>query len=147
MLYFSASARFFDGFHARDDSGPAAALVTQPPLALLAWLHAYQPNKLAWGGARHGGKRRATPQAPLLSRWVRILSMTSDSSTHDPHRPTTGPAGLDVEHRIQTLRQVTGAQHLLLSVGALVGRAPTRLNDRCIADVEGSNRRMQSSAQ
>jgi hypothetical protein len=81
MLYFSASARFFDGFHARDDSGPAAALVTQPPLALLAWLHAYQPNKLAWGGARHGGKRRATPQAPLLSRWVRILSITTGSST------------------------------------------------------------------
>ena len=55
------------------------ASVSQP-LALLAWLYAYQANKLAWGGARHGGKRRATPQAALLSRWVRIFAITTGSS-------------------------------------------------------------------
>ncbi len=40
------SARFFDDFHARHDSGPAAASVSQP-LDLLAWLRVYQTNKRA----------------------------------------------------------------------------------------------------
>ncbi len=31
-------------------------------------------------GARHGGKRLAAPQAALLSRWVRIFSITTGSS-------------------------------------------------------------------
>ena len=50
-----------------------------------------------------------------------------DALGNNPHRPTTGPAGLDVdpEGPFQALRQVTGAQHLILSLGALVGRAPT----------------------
>ena len=43
----------FDGFHAQDNSDPAAASVSQP-LALLAWLYAHQANKLAASGARHG---------------------------------------------------------------------------------------------
>ena len=34
-----------------------------------------QPNKLAWGGARHGGNR-AVAVASLRSRWVRIFSIT-----------------------------------------------------------------------
>ena len=55
---FCTSARFFDEFHAQHDSDPAASSVSQP-LVLLAWLYVYQANKLAWGGARHGGKRGA----------------------------------------------------------------------------------------
>ena len=50
------------------------------PLALLASLYAYQANKLACGGARHGGKRRPAPPAALLSRWVRIFSITTGAS-------------------------------------------------------------------
>ena len=71
--------RFFDGFQAQDDSNPAAPLVSQP-LALLSWLYANQVNKLACGGARHGGKHRAAPPAALLSRWVRIFAITTGSS-------------------------------------------------------------------
>lgn len=55
---FCTSVRFFDGFHAQVDGDPAAASVWQP-LVLLVWLRVYQANKLAWGGARDGGKRRA----------------------------------------------------------------------------------------
>ena len=50
------------------------------PLVLLAWLRVYQANKLAWGGARDGGKRRAAWEASLRSRWVRIFSITTGSS-------------------------------------------------------------------
>ena len=49
-------------------------------LVLLAWLCAYQANKLAWGGARDGGKRRAAWEASLRSRWVRIFLITTGSS-------------------------------------------------------------------
>jgi len=64
-----------------------------PPLALLAWLHAYQPNKLAWGGARHGGKRRAAPQAALLSRWVVIEKILThlDAKAAEPQTTRLPP--------------------------------------------------------
>ena len=73
------SARALDAFHARDDSDPAVSSVSQP-LVLPAWLYTYQPNKLACGGARHEGKRRAVPPAALRLRWVRIFSITTGSS-------------------------------------------------------------------
>ncbi len=80
-----------------------------------------QPNKLLWGGARDRGKRAVAVEGSLLSRWVRIFSITTGSSRlwlpaslyllqsdagDDPHRPATGPAGLDVdaEYALQALR-------------------------------------------
>jgi hypothetical protein len=52
------SAQSLDGSDRWHDSNRAASSVSQS-LVLLAWLHVYQPNKLAWGGARDGGKREA----------------------------------------------------------------------------------------
>jgi len=39
-----------------------------------------QPNKQLWGGARERGKRALAVQGSLLSRWVRIFSITTGSS-------------------------------------------------------------------
>jgi hypothetical protein len=39
-----------------------------------------QPNKLLWGGARDRGKRAVAVEGSLLSRWVRIFSITTGSS-------------------------------------------------------------------
>jgi len=75
MLYFSAIFRRLP----RSRPQRACRASVSPPLALLAWLYTYQANKLAWGGARHGGKRRPAPQA-ALPRWVRIFSITTGSS-------------------------------------------------------------------
>jgi hypothetical protein len=67
---FCICARFFDRFQARDDSDPAAASMAQP---LLAWLSVSAEQTGV-------GRRPAVPQAALLSRWVRILSITIGSS-------------------------------------------------------------------
>ena len=45
---------------------------------LLVWLRVDQANKLPWGGARDGGKRRAAWDVSLQSRWVRIFDTGKD---------------------------------------------------------------------
>ncbi len=54
-------------------------LVSRPGM-FVVWLLACQSNRLARGGARHGGNREASAAAPFVSRWVRILSITTGSS-------------------------------------------------------------------
>ena len=39
-----------------------------------------QSNRPVWGGARHGGRRETSGEAPFASRWVRIFSITTESS-------------------------------------------------------------------
>jgi hypothetical protein len=58
VLKCCPSAQSLDGSDRWHDSNRAASSVSQS-LVLIAWLHVYQPYKLAWGGARDGGKREA----------------------------------------------------------------------------------------
>ncbi len=71
--HISASGDFF---HHRHDGDRAASL----GFAASQWHEVDQPNKLLWGGARDRGKRAVAVEGSLLSRWVRIFSITAGSS-------------------------------------------------------------------
>ncbi len=60
----------------RHDGDRAASL----GFAASQWHEVDQPNKLLWGGARDRGKRAVAVEGSLLSRWVRIFSITTGSS-------------------------------------------------------------------
>ena len=60
----------------RHDGDRAASL----GFAASQWHEVDQPNKQLWGGARDRGKRALAVQGSLLSRWVRIFSITTGSS-------------------------------------------------------------------
>jgi len=71
--YISASGDFCRHRH---DGDRAASL----GFAASQWHEVDQPNKLLWGDARDHGKRAVAVQGSLLSRWVRIFSITIGSS-------------------------------------------------------------------
>ena len=68
--------------------------------------HPVSSNSPRCGGARHGGRIKASGSDAFASRWARIFSMTAGSSMHATIRTAAGRAGLDVdtEHPFQALR-------------------------------------------